>query len=134
MLLFFDIAGNISPAHFGTVISTLIAIRTLFAPMGASCLYSNLHYHLKIKHINNLAVTMDRLNLYVAERRASIYGSVNQQASLLALHDIYAIMVAFTVVLLVLIIVFPFHGTQKRIIFNWQDPFHSKEAAQSITI
>jgi hypothetical protein len=128
------IAGNITPRHFGTVISALIAIRTLFAPMAASCLYSNWLYKLKIKHVNNLALTMDRLNPFLSERRASLYGSVNQQASLLALHDIYAALVIFTVILLAVVLVFPFHGTQKRIVFNWQDPLHIKEAAQSITI
>lgn len=128
------ITSNISLNAFNDVTMILIALRSLFIPLVASTLYSNLLYRRQIVHINQLANEMDGLNPYVEARNSAIINSVKTQASLLALRDIYGTLIIIGIVVLVIIIVFPFHGSQKRIVFNWQNPLHSKEVAQSIPV
>lgn len=128
------ITSNIPLHYFNDVTMVLIAIRSLFVPLTASTLYTNLYYRRQIAHVNQLANEMDSLNPYVAMRNSGIMTSVKTQASLLALRDIYGMLIILGIVVLVIIVVFPFHGSQKRIIFNWKDPLHGKEVAQSIPV
>ncbi|WP_317499207.1 hypothetical protein [Flavobacterium sp. DG1-102-2] len=128
------ITSNIPLNYFNDVTMFLIAVRTLLVPVVASALYSNWHYHEQIKYTTRLANTMDALNPLVAVRNTQLVSSVKVQASLLALRDIYGALIIMSLVLLVIILFIPFHGSNKRIIFNWRDPLHGKEAAQAITV
>jgi DHA2 family multidrug resistance protein len=128
------ITSNIPAHHFNDVTMVLIAVRTLFVPVGVATLLSNWFYQGQIKHIAFLANKMDRLNPDIIVRNASIFSSVKTQASLLAIRDIYGTLIIIGIVLLIVILVFPFHGSQKRIVFNWRNPLHAQEVTQSITI
>jgi DHA2 family multidrug resistance protein len=112
----------------------IILVRSLLAPLLAAAIYGNWLYSGSIRHLNMLADNMDRLNPYVTARGAGVFSSVRNQASLLAIRDAYGILIVAGIVLLVFIIVFPFHGSHKRTIFNWQNPQIGKEIAQSITV
>jgi DHA2 family multidrug resistance protein len=128
------ITSNIPLHYFNDVTMVLIAVRSLFVPLIASTLYSNWFYHGQVIYLNKLANKMDSLNPYVTARSSAVFSSVKTQASLLALRDIYGALILIGIVLLIIIIVFPFHGSQKRIVFNWQNPLHGKEVAQSLPI
>lgn len=125
------ITSNIPLSAFNDVTMVSVALRSLFIPLAASTLYTNWYYHGQVKYLNLLANKMDGMN---ASQGLQVFSSVKTQASLLALRDIYGALIIAGIVLLIIIIVFPFHGTQKRIIFNWRDPLHSKEVAQSIAV
>lgn len=112
----------------------IIALRSFGAPLIATAVYSNWLYRGTLKHVNSLANNMDSLNPYVAMRGAGIISTVKTQASLLAIRDIYGILIVVGIVLLVFIIVFPFHGSDKRVIIDWKNPFYGKEVAQSIPV
>jgi hypothetical protein len=38
------------------------------------------------------------------------------------------------IILLVFIIVFPFHGSDRRTVFNWKNQLQGNEVAQAITV
>lgn len=128
------ITSNIPPRLIDDITFCIIALRSLGAPLVASAFYSNWLYRWSVKYVNSLANSMDRLDPVVASRGAGIIGSVKTQASLLAIRDIYGILIVTGIMLLVFIIVFPFHGTHQRVIFNWKNPFYGKEIAQSIPV
>jgi Fe2+ transport system protein B len=77
---------------------------------------------------------MDSLNPLVAGRGTAVLTSVKAQASLLAIRDIYGVLIITCFVFLLFILVFPFHGSKKRSIFNWTNPVFGKEVAQTIPI
>ena len=128
------ITSNISLSAFNDVTMILIALRSLFIPLAATTVYSNLLYRRQIVHINQLTNKMDSLNPYVTARNSAVVSSVKTQALLLSLRDIYGLLIIIGIVVLIIVIVFPFHGSHKRIVFNWKNPLHAKEAAQSIPV
>jgi hypothetical protein len=129
------ITSNIPFKFFNDVTMFLIAIRTLLVPIIASTLYSNLFYHWQIKYLNVLADHTDLMKSFDKVPQSSkFFPAFKEQASLLALRDIYGALIICGIVLLVIIIVTPFHGSHKRMIFNWRDPLHGKEVAQSIAV
>jgi DHA2 family multidrug resistance protein len=121
------------PVHFlDDITFVIIALRSLGAPIVASAIYSNWLYRGQVRHVNSLANDMDSMNLLIMDRSAGIITSVKTQASLLAIRDIYGVLIVAGIVLLVFIIVFPFHGSDKRTVIDWKNPFYGREAAQAI--
>jgi DHA2 family multidrug resistance protein len=112
----------------------VIMMRSLAAPVIASAIYGNLLYSGSIRHLNTLADNMDRLNPFVAARATGIYSAARSQATLLALRDIYSMLIVAGIILLVFIIVFPFHGSDRRTVFNWKNQLQGNEVAQAITV
>nr|WP_322626432.1 hypothetical protein [uncultured Flavobacterium sp.] len=128
------ITSNIPQNFFNDVTMFLIALRTLLVPVVASTLYSNWYYRGTVHYVNRLADKMDTVSPLVNSRNAQVLTSVKVQASLLALRDIYGILIILGIALFILILCIPFHGSHKRIIINWRDPLHGKEVAQAITV
>lgn len=128
------ITTNIPYVLINDITVFVILVRSLVAPLVAAAVYGNWLYHGTIRHMNYLADNMDRLNPYVMSRAASagIVTTIRTQATLLAIRDVYGILIVTGIVLLVFIIFFPFHGSDKRIVFNWRNPLFAKEVAQSI--
>jgi hypothetical protein len=126
------ITTNIPYVFINDITVFVILIRSLVSPLLATTLYGNWLYNGTIRHMNYLADSMDRLNPYVVARSASIISSVRTQATLLAIRDVYGILIVTGITLLIFIIFFPFHGSEKRVVFNWRNPLFAKEVAQSI--
>lgn len=128
------ITSNIPYALLNDITVFIITVRSLGAPVIASAFYSNLLYRYTIKHVNGLANQMDSLNPYVVARGKGVISGVQTQATLLAIKDIYGILIIAGIVLLVFIVVFPFHGSHKRIVLNFNNPLYGKEVAQAIPV
>jgi DHA2 family multidrug resistance protein len=128
------ITTNIPYQYINDITVFVIIVRSLIAPIIATAGYGTLLYRGSIRHLTILAEHMDRLNPYVAARSVGVLSGARTQASLLAIRDAYGLLVVAGIILLVFILVFPFHGSDKRTVFNWQNPLFGKEAAQSITI
>jgi len=128
------ITTNIPYQFINDITVLIIMVRSLVSPLVATALYSNWLYRGSIRHLNSLADSMDRLNPYVEGRAAGVYNAARTQATLLALRDSYSILIVAGIVLLVFIIVFPFHGSDKRTVFNWRNPLHSNEVAQAVAV
>lgn len=128
------ITSNIPFRFFNDVVTVLILLRSLAAPLIASSLLSNWLYRGQLKYLHRLAENMDSLNPLVAARGTAVLTSVKAQASLLAIRDIYGVLIITCFVFLLFILIFPFHGSKKRSIFNWTNPVFGKEVAQTIPI
>lgn len=128
------ITMNIPYRYINDITVIIVILRSLGAPLIAGTVFSNWMYRGQISHINRLADSMDALNPFVSARNASLMASVKTQASLLVLRDIYGALIVIGFILLIFIIVFPFHGTSKRLVFNWKNPFYGKEVAGVVPI
>lgn len=128
------IISNLPYALVNDITVFIITVRSLLAPGLATALYSKWIYEGTLNYMDKLAVNMDRLNPGVSARGAGIISSVKMQASLLAIRDIYGVLILVGMVLLIFMIVFPFHGSDKRIVFDWKNPFYGKEVAQSVAV
>lgn len=128
------ITANVPGHYMDDIIFFIIALRSLVAPLIASAIYTNGIYRGQISHINKLTNQMDRLNPFISARSAAVLANVKTQASLLAIRDIYGVLIICGIILLVFMVVFPFHGSDKRIVIDWKNPFYGKEAVQSIPV
>ncbi|MDR3711335.1 MAG: hypothetical protein P4L51_00845 [Puia sp.] len=126
------VAGSVPVSYFIDLSTLLIILRSVISPVLASALYANLIYRGQIKYVNYLAGKMDGLNSYVTARGAGVVSSVKVQASMLAVRDVYGILIIAGIVLLAVIIVFPFHGSNKRTVLDWKSPFYKNDLAQAI--
>ncbi len=128
------ITSNTPLPLFNDITVFIITVRSLGAPVIASAIYSNLLYRNTIRHVNSLANQMDSLNPFVVARGKGVITAVQTQASLLAIRDIYGMLIVAWIVVLIFIIVFPFHGSHKRVVLNFRNPLYAKEAVQAIPV
>jgi len=125
---------NIPFALINDITVFIITLRSLIAPGIATAFYSKMIYRGTVRYTDKLAGNMDALNPFVALRGESIISAVKTQATLLAIRDVYGLLIVVGIIMLVFLIVFPFHGSDKRVVFNWADPAYSKEVAQLIPV
>ncbi|WPV01559.1 hypothetical protein SNE26_07205 [Mucilaginibacter sp. cycad4] len=128
------VTSNISYVLINDITLLIITMRSLFAPAIGTAFYSNMIYGGTVRYTDKLAANMDSLSPFVAARNASLFYNVKTQATLLAIRDVYGLLILVGFVMLAFLIVFPFHGSDKRVVFDWKKPFYGKEVAQSIPV
>ncbi len=122
-------AGNIPSRYYLSGLVFLILTRSFVVPVIWSNMLANWYYHLQIAHANDLANVMDSTNNLVLHG-GNMVGSVRLQASLLSIHDAYTWMSVIGLVLTFIILIFPFHSSAIRRVFDWKRKNATKEALQ----
>ncbi|MNI87403.1 hypothetical protein D3C73_1446010 [compost metagenome] len=90
---------------------------------------ANWYYQQQVIKTSDLASIIDKTNSLVLQS-ANIGKSVQAQASLLAIRDSYNGLFIVGLILVFLILVFPYHSSPTRRIFNWKRKNATKEALQ----
>jgi hypothetical protein len=122
-------AGNIPSKYYLSGLVFLILTRSFLVPVVWSNIITNWYYHLQILNANNLAGIIDRTNSLVLQR-GNIMKSVQVQASLLSIRDAYSGLFIIGIILTLFILIFPFHSSPIRRVFDWKRKNATKEALQ----
>lgn len=122
-------AGNIPSKYYLSGLVFLILTRSFFVPVVWSNMIANWYYHLQVYHANDLASIIDRTNSLVLQR-GNMMKSVQTQAALLSVRDAYTWLSIIGVVLTFIILIFPFHSSPIRRVFDWKRKNATKEALQ----
>ncbi len=125
---------NLPPRLVPHITFIIVGLRSFGAPIFASTLFSNWMYRAQVQHIDRIAGRIDALDFMARSRGSGIFTSIRTQASLLAMRDIYGFLSMAGIVFLVILIVFPFHGSTKRIVFDWSNPANAGELVQSVPL
>ncbi|MFT3822941.1 MAG: hypothetical protein QM731_03440 [Chitinophagaceae bacterium] len=150
------VAGNAPAKFMQSVPFFLIAIRSFVGPLMWGSLFTNWLYTGQIRNIDRIAVDMDMLNPAVTARyeplvkaaaakgmsisqaannaTQQIFKPVQSQASLLAVREIYGVVVVAGLILLVAILFFSFETGSRKGMLKWRNPFRIKELAQAVPV
>nr|WP_288812999.1 MFS transporter [uncultured Sphingobacterium sp.] len=122
-------AGNIPNKYYLSGLVFLILTRSFLVPVVWSNTIANWYYQQQVIKTSDLASIIDKTNSLVLQS-ANIGKSVQAQASLLAIRDSYNGLFIVGLILVFLILVFPYHSSPTRRIFNWKRKNATKEALQ----
>ncbi|WP_286860627.1 MULTISPECIES: MFS transporter [Sphingobacterium] len=122
-------AANIPNKYYLSGLVFLILTRSFLVPVVWSNTIANWYYRQQVIKTGNLANIIDNTNSLVLQS-ANIGKSVQVQASLLAIRDSYNGLFIVGLILVFLILVFPYHSSPARRIFNWKRKNTTKEALQ----
>jgi len=122
-------AGNTPSKYYLSGLVFLILTRSFLVPVVWSNMIANWYYHLQVYHANDLASVIDRTNSLVLQR-GNMMKSTQIQAALLSVRDAYTWLFIIGVVLTFLILIFPFHSSPIRRVFDWKRKNATKEALQ----
>ncbi len=122
-------AGNIPNKYYLSGLVFLILTRSFLVPVVWSNVIANWYYQRQMIKTNDLAGIMDKTNNLILES-SNIGKSVQVQASLLAIRDSYNELFMVGLILVFLILIFPYHSSPIRRIFNWKRKNATKEALQ----
>jgi len=114
------LGGNVPVKAFLPSVVFLIFVRSYLVPIVWANAISNWYYHRQQINLAYLANGIDKIDPLVLGRGAGIVRSVQTQASLLALRDIFGTLNILGLVLLLVIFFFPYHSSTIRRIFNWR--------------
>ncbi|WP_104385783.1 MFS transporter [Sphingobacterium sp. HMA12] len=122
-------AGNIPNKYYLSGLVFLILTRSFLVPVVWTNTIANWYYQQQVIKTSHLANIIDNTNSLVLQS-ANIGKSVQIQASLLAIRDSYNGLFIVGLILVFLILVFPYHSSPTRRIFNWKRKNTTKEALQ----
>ncbi|SEN22246.1 hypothetical protein SAMN05216436_11351 [bacterium A37T11] len=125
------LGGNVPVKAFLPSVTFLILVRSFLVPIVWANTIANWYYHRQLVNMTSLAAGMDRMDPLIVSRGSGITKVMQNQASLLAMRDIYGALNIIGIVIIILILVFPFHSSSIRRIFNWRDRAQSKELVQA---
>ncbi|MCW8309771.1 MFS transporter [Sphingobacterium sp. InxBP1] len=122
-------AGNIPSRYYLSGLVFLILTRSFLVPVIWANVLANGYYRLQLIHANHLATLMDKTSVFIAGH-ASLGKTVQIQSSLLAIRDSYNWLFIAGLLLTFIILIFPFHSSSIRKVFDWRNRNTAKDAQQ----